>query len=828
MKKTIFVFAVALLVAVSAPSLTNAAGLTEMQINSILTLLQSFGADQATVNNVQVSLRGGTPTGGGATPQPAFCYNWTRNLRDGDTGEDVRALHTALSLERPRILTQAVSSNEFDEVTGSAVTAFQEKYASEILTPNGLAHGNGAVRISTRAKLNALYRCSSTPIVTRPSITITSPTNGGQTTSLTPTILGTASGVNQVGVVLSNAGGKVYGSGLISVVNGNWSVTVAPALVVGQYTITVYDANNNQLTSGYLNIVSSAQPSITVTSPNGGENWQTGSIQSVRWTGNNQGKNIAITLKDYTEGSRYGTQYTIRGNSVWGNGQDSRNVTDGFDYYAWIIPSSIPNGSNYKVFVADVTPNTPTSGNTDGSDAFFTISTPTVSANRPYVTQTPIISSAPTITSISPVSGSKGTVITITGTNFSATRNEIQLSRVEGGVAKGGTITIPNRASNGSTITFPAPDSTYGEYVIVVDNGSETSVYPNAYAKFTLTASAVTPTISAVSPASGRFGTIVTVTGTNFAETGNEVQMTLLVNGDSKGTITIPNLLSYDNGKTLKFTAENYTYGTYSISVFNGSEFSAYPNTVAKFTLTAPGTLSVLTPTSDGGGSRFATADKMKIEWASTGVSGVKKITLTPSTGGTPISVLDIPASELPLTANSYIWTVPTTVPSGTYKVGVTIGANTLFAESTGTVYISNPAIPLVERNVGLQSTGNDSASTAPTKTLTVLTPVNSSNGISTFKQGEPMSIKWSSTGVRGVSLIKLIPTTSHSSTEATVLDLTSVSVLPLTTDSYNWTVPLYLPIGKYKVLVQIGRGTDALVGVSVGEVLVTSRISGI
>ena len=86
---------------------------------------------------------------------------------------------------------------------------------------------------------------------TQPSAVITS---NGQTISLTPTISGTASGVSQIGVTLSNNGGKVYGSSLISVVNGNWSITVSPALVAGQYTIYVYDANNNKLTSGYLNI----------------------------------------------------------------------------------------------------------------------------------------------------------------------------------------------------------------------------------------------------------------------------------------------------------------------------------------------------------------------------------------------------------------------------------------------------------------------------------------------------------------------------------------------------------------------------------------------
>ena len=45
----------------------QAAALTQTQIDAIVTLLQSFGADAATIANVQTSLSGGTPTGGGTS-----------------------------------------------------------------------------------------------------------------------------------------------------------------------------------------------------------------------------------------------------------------------------------------------------------------------------------------------------------------------------------------------------------------------------------------------------------------------------------------------------------------------------------------------------------------------------------------------------------------------------------------------------------------------------------------------------------------------------------------------------------------------------------------
>lgn len=123
----------------------------------------------------------------------------------------------------------------------------------------------------------------------------------------TPTISGTASGVSQVGVVLSNSGGKAYGSGSIPVVNGHWSVTVSPALATGSYFINVYDANNNGLVNGgYLNVVNSVPaPTCTLTpSSSTPSSYTTGYDYSVK-------PNSSVTLTWTSQNANY---------SVWDSG----------------------------------------------------------------------------------------------------------------------------------------------------------------------------------------------------------------------------------------------------------------------------------------------------------------------------------------------------------------------------------------------------------------------------------------------------------------------------------------------------------------------------
>lgn len=91
-------------------------------------------------------------------------YVWNSNLKTGDTGMDVLKLQQFLNSDPDTVIALSgkgsvgQETEKFGGATRKAVIAFQQKYAAEILIPNGLTRGSGRVGDATRAKMNALCR----------------------------------------------------------------------------------------------------------------------------------------------------------------------------------------------------------------------------------------------------------------------------------------------------------------------------------------------------------------------------------------------------------------------------------------------------------------------------------------------------------------------------------------------------------------------------------------------------------------------------------------------------------------------------------------------
>ncbi len=122
-------------------STPSSSGLSTTQVDAILSLLSSFGADQATIDNVKLALSGKATTG---TVTAAFA----RNLEFGMTGEDVKALQQWLNANGYRVASSGPGSpgnetTKFGGATRSALIKFQKA--------NGITPAVGYFGPKTRA-----------------------------------------------------------------------------------------------------------------------------------------------------------------------------------------------------------------------------------------------------------------------------------------------------------------------------------------------------------------------------------------------------------------------------------------------------------------------------------------------------------------------------------------------------------------------------------------------------------------------------------------------------------------------------------------------------
>ena len=96
------------------------------------------------------------------TMMMASSYNFTKTLKVGTTDQEVWNLQTVLNMDSDTVVStsgagsKGMETKYFGAKTKKAVVKFQEKYASDILIPNGLSVGTGLVGASTRKKLNGM------------------------------------------------------------------------------------------------------------------------------------------------------------------------------------------------------------------------------------------------------------------------------------------------------------------------------------------------------------------------------------------------------------------------------------------------------------------------------------------------------------------------------------------------------------------------------------------------------------------------------------------------------------------------------------------------
>lgn len=154
----LFALVVAVTPVIAACDLQNPSECTNEQLVALIQQLLSGGTTTPT-----------TPTTGGTITGIPQGFQFTTNLMQTSTGNDVRYLQILLNSDaatRVAVTGAGSPGNEttyFGPATRAAVIKFQNKYASEILAPYGLTSGTGYFGVSSRTKANALIASGVTP-----------------------------------------------------------------------------------------------------------------------------------------------------------------------------------------------------------------------------------------------------------------------------------------------------------------------------------------------------------------------------------------------------------------------------------------------------------------------------------------------------------------------------------------------------------------------------------------------------------------------------------------------------------------------------------------
>jgi ELWxxDGT repeat protein len=171
-------------------------------------------------------------------------------------------------------------------------------------------------------------------IVPAPSITVTSPDGGeswqvGSSHSITWTSAGI---VGNVQIEYSTDNGGNWTDVITSTVNDGTHSWTVPDAVSSECLIRIGEADGNPVDTSDSLFSIVPVPAVTVTSPNGGEEWDIGATHDITWTAVGISGNVTIDL--YKGGSF---------DSNIGEEEADSGVL------SWAIPGDFPTGSDYQV-----------------------------------------------------------------------------------------------------------------------------------------------------------------------------------------------------------------------------------------------------------------------------------------------------------------------------------------------------------------------------------------------------------------------------------------------------------------------------------------------
>ncbi|MCX6150795.1 MAG: YCF48-related protein [Ignavibacteriales bacterium] len=595
---------------------------------------------------------------------------------------------------------------------------------------------NCKVRVSDAGDATVIDLSDNIFTIYQPAVTVTSP-NGGENwlVGTNQNITWTSSNVTNVKLEYTTNNGTNWNTIIASVAaipaSYNWVIPNAPSANCKVRISDAGDATVNDLSDNTFTI---SQKSITLTSPNGGENWRVGTQHNITWT-----KSGFIYVK---------VEYTTDNGTSWIVIDPSVDATLGM---SWTVPNT--PSANCKVRISDAGDATVN----DVSDGLFTISTlpvPVIALTSPNGGENWLVGTNQNITwTSSNVNNIKIEYTTNNGTSWNtiiasvvatpASYNWVipnsPSTNCKVRISDAGNSTINDLSNNVFTITAqPTITMTIGNVTAVV---GDTILVPITVSNFN--------NIGAISLKIQYNSTVLTFSGVeNQPTTGN-----FAVNA-SNGFITIgwfnTTPLNLGNSKLLdlKFhynggisnlnfiTTEceiaNVHAQTFLVEYYNGSVSQIFKELIV---------------TSPNGGGSWQIGSQQNILWTSSNVNNVK-IEYTTNNGSTWISIIN----SVPAASGTYTWTIPNT-PSTTCKVRVSDAADATVNDVSDNLF----SIP---------------ASTS----ITVISP----NGGENWLAGTVHNITWTSSNVNNIRL--------YCSTNGGG-NWTYIGNTPANTGSFSWTI---------------------------------------
>ena len=363
---------------------------------------------------------------------------------------------------------------------------------------------------------------------------------------------------------------------------------------------------------------------VTVLSPNGGENLMAGTSNTITWSSDVTGKLKIVLLKN-------GVQYAVIASFVTNTGT-----------FNWNVPATFQNGNDYRVKISSCT-GTPV---TDESDADFSISG----------------GSGTTITIVNPNGGETW----IAGTSNTITWTSDVLGNVRIALLKNGALytTIASSVSNTGNFTWniPAGLAAGTDYKIRISKATNSQILDVSDAPFAISAGGGT-FLTLTAPNGGETfaaGTSTTITW-NSDVTG-KLRLVLLKNNVQVAVIA--GFLANTGSFTWNIPAYLLNASDYSIRISCCANSALIDESDAYFSITGGSGNSIMV-TSPNGGETWTVGDTATITWTSDVTTKLRILLLK---GGVQVKILGGCLSN----TGSFTWIIPgTTLPGSDYTIKI-------------------------------------------------------------------------------------------------------------------------------------------------------------